>query len=607
MSTLATPAQQARALLDALFDAGDLVEFRCFGGGPRRWDTAATWSAAIDDILRAGPVDAYFGANPRRHRGGGGNADAALGRALVVDWDHSPRDRSQPCTISLAREWIAQQCLPTPTALVASGRGVHAWWRLDEPMLDLDLWRRSQRAMARLLISDPAICDPARIMRLPGTRNTRYPDARCELVECVAERRYSLAEFPAPEPTRKLERPTGAVTLEPGSMSELSRRFLAEGRCLPQGRRATAFTVACDLHARGWAEDHACASITRACIACGLDDVQLADLPRQVHNAFAAPRTAILDAISEQEERVELLARSGSTTPTPICSTGDPSPPSQDARGAARLITFGTAVERWLANDAPSGLPTLPFLQRLMPHGLPRGQMVCLLAQPGVGKTALALQIATRALVEQDDLHCVWAMGEMTASRLVERIVACEGAPRGLTLAQASDRTPPACELARDLVQSIGHRLHILPDPLVTGEIVDAVTATDAGIVVVDYLQLCRPSRRAMVDDRRAEVDGSLRELRSLTTQRECAMVLISNLAKGISGKSQAADLCKESSEIAYQVDVMLHISTEGEAGEAAGELRTVRIHCAKNRHGPCVDSRVHFDAAGQRFAPEVE
>jgi hypothetical protein len=70
----------------------------------------------------------------------------------------------------------------TPTMIVDSGNGVHAYWRMSD--LDVNSYLRLQRRLCRALKTDPAIATIPQLMRLPGYVNTKNKDAQvlCEAV-----------------------------------------------------------------------------------------------------------------------------------------------------------------------------------------------------------------------------------------------------------------------------------------------------------------------------------------------------------------------------------------------------------------------------------------
>jgi hypothetical protein len=75
-----------------------------------------------------------------------------------------------------------------PSCIVHSGRGLHSYWRLREP-LDLTTADNDEAIVAvlRQLIGitagDKSACDIPRVMRLPGTLNTKdEPPALCRVL-----------------------------------------------------------------------------------------------------------------------------------------------------------------------------------------------------------------------------------------------------------------------------------------------------------------------------------------------------------------------------------------------------------------------------------------
>ncbi len=59
----------------------------------------------------------------------------------------------------------------TPSMVVDSGNGIHAYWRVTD--LDVMSFLRLQRRLARKLRTDPAVSKIYQLMRVPGTQNTK--------------------------------------------------------------------------------------------------------------------------------------------------------------------------------------------------------------------------------------------------------------------------------------------------------------------------------------------------------------------------------------------------------------------------------------------------
>jgi hypothetical protein len=163
---------------------------------------------------------------------------------------------------------------PSPTAIVFSGGGYHAYWKLQQRSRDLELLEAINKAVAKALGGDNCH-NIDRIMRLPGTIN--LPNAKklsngrkptlAYLVEADWSRLYALGDFPLEEGPGPAG-PKGAVAnapavrpvdLEalPASVSSTTRRLIELGDDPEHPRESEApryrsrsevvYRVACDL------------------------------------------------------------------------------------------------------------------------------------------------------------------------------------------------------------------------------------------------------------------------------------------------------------------------------------------------------------------------
>ena len=154
---------------------------------------------------------AYFGVTRYAGPRGGARPVAEL-TCLYADLDTYRVPELAP----LAREALAETVirrigalgLPEPSFLIDSGRGLYALWRID-PLSGqaLPRWRAAQRCLVGLLAplgADPACCDPARVLRIPGTLNGRCGrvvtvvrgDGRPHAFDDLADRIYQVAKRP---------------------------------------------------------------------------------------------------------------------------------------------------------------------------------------------------------------------------------------------------------------------------------------------------------------------------------------------------------------------------------------------------------------------------
>ena len=260
--------QQCQTFLAAIFEPDDVIEIRCLKPAAKHWCTPADFADLNSKLqqLNAAGKHIYFGGNPRKAAGGSKEEDVALARCVFADFDGGT-------TADEALSQIEAAGLPTPTATINSGGGIHAWWRLTEPMTDARQWNTLQKRLAEVLESDAAGTSGwPRIMRLPGFVNHKYPHKPvAKLIEADASRVFPLATL------TPFLKPMGTAT----------RAFIAEGVITDGGRRETMFRAACDLRDHGWTPDAAEAVLMRRMETFSdLSSEDIADCPRQIRNAW---------------------------------------------------------------------------------------------------------------------------------------------------------------------------------------------------------------------------------------------------------------------------------------------------------------------------------
>lgn len=266
---------QCHAALSAIFDADDVIEFRTLQPVSKNWETTAGLRGIVEKLqkLNAAGAQCYFGANPRKRSGESKEDGVALARCLFADFDGG-------VTVEEALSRIRAAGLPMPTVIIVTGGGVHCWWRLDEPLTDAKLWNTLQKRLAQVLGSDAAGTSGwPRIMRLPGFVNHKYEHKpAAELVDVDPSRVYSLAE----------------LTPASRDMSPATRAFVERGTVADcAGRRETMFAAACDLRDRGWTPEAAEAVLMPRMRQFDFKEADLADLPRQIRNAWNRPARTI--------------------------------------------------------------------------------------------------------------------------------------------------------------------------------------------------------------------------------------------------------------------------------------------------------------------------
>lgn len=559
--------------LGAIFEPEDIIEYRPLPpAAGRRWAPLAELPGIVDWLERLNRdenqrVHAYFGANPRKAKNASQAEGVALARCLFADFDGG-------VVVEDALARVRAVGFPMPTAVIESGGGVHLWWRLSEPMHDSTAWHERMKAIASALGSDQSICDWPRIMRLPGFVNWKYEQTpRAHLWDCDPTRIYPVEKF--------LGQAVQSIVVKPKSMSDLTRRFLEEGFTLAAGRRQTMFTVACDMAARGWGVAEATNAIMERMRRVGLRQDDLEDCPRQIANAWRRTRLPVLGAADEAVPVVDAAEE----TPTP---------------------TLLDAIQAWRDQEETPAIPTgLPALDRLFGGGLPLGQMTAIAAAPGLGKSALALQLVLQCLGQNPDMVAAWCLGEMTRAALAARAITTfhGGGDEHLTLQDVIQKREPSSKIAADLGAAIGRRLKLIEAPLGIDRIERAVVKDCPTLLVVDYLQLVRSTRH--FNDKTGEINDVLLKLREITTTRNIATLLVTNIAKGVDASTEIGNIGKGSNQIDFDVDNFLFGHRAGEVGEG-GEIK-IEWKCKKLRQGQMADVEMWFHGQYQYFEDACE
>lgn len=262
--------------------------------------------------------------------------------------------------------------------------------------------------------------------------------------------------------------------------------------------------------------------------------------------------------------------------------------------------TLVDAIQSWREQEETPAIRTrMESLNTLFDGGIPLGQMTAIAAAPGVGKSALALQLAMQCLEMVDDMSAAWCLGEMTRAALAARAITnWGGRDYGLSLQEIVKKHGEASVIASDLAGKIGSRLKLIEAPLVIDKIERAVVKDGVRLLIVDYLQLVRSTRA--FTDKTGEINEVLLKLREITTTRNIATLLVTNIAKGVDHNTEIGNIGKGSNQIDFDVDNFLFGQRTEEVGQD-GEIK-VRWHCKKLRQGERNDVDLWFHGKYQTF-----
>lgn len=231
-----------------------------------------------------------------------------------------------------------------------------------------------------------------------------------------------------------------------------------------------------------------------------------------------------------------------------------------------------------------------PSVNRALRGGFKSGRSYYLGGDPGMGKTALVINVshATARL----GLRVLIVSAEMPREAVYDREIAIQGE---LDVGEVEDGKADAASLLQ-----VGAVLAELPIAIANdavqclADIDKVVTDVQPNLVIVDYLQLMAHAERG--SNPRERVEALSRGLKMLAKKRACAVLCVSSLRRGDRAKNTMptqTDL-RESGALEFDADGIMLLGMKGDDR---------MIDLTKNRFGPPRSARVRFDGARMTFS----
>ena len=282
--------------------------------------------------------------------------------------------------------------------------------------------------------------------------------------------------------------------------------------------------------------------------------------------------------------------------------------------------------------------------------GLHRSDLVVLAARPGMGKTSIVTNISFniarryRSQVDAGGSASIVDGGvvgvfslEMSAEQLITRVLSeASGVPSDLLRrGNINQRDFEAIVRASQELSRIP--LYIDDTPAITIQALRTRARRlkrqqGLSLVIVDYLQLVRPSGRSSSENRVQEVSEVTQGLKALAKELDLPVIACSQLNRAVEQREDKRPLLsdlRESGSIEQDADIVMFLYREeyyqgrlqpqpkdGEDEESAGfrerleqwQQRMDRIRgiteviVAKHRHGATGDVKLFFDAATTKY-----
>lgn len=261
----------------------------------RKGQGSTWWNGGSPPALPA-RNDVYFGVHPATAAGERGErttlASVTALNSLFAEFD--AKDFAGDKSLALAH---VHQLEFSPSAIVDSGGGFHCYWLIDQPfVLDSDAARERARELQARWVAfvggDTGAKDLARVLRVPGTFNTKYSPAQpVAFVRCELDLLYELDELAALIPPPPPPPPPAA----PATVA----RSAATDRRAAYGQKALADEVARVALARQGTRNetlNAAAFTLGRKVAAGLLDE--GDVERELVSAAVAAGLPVREAVA---------------------------------------------------------------------------------------------------------------------------------------------------------------------------------------------------------------------------------------------------------------------------------------------------------------------
>ncbi len=251
----------------------------------------------------------------------------------------------------------------------------------------------------------------------------------------------------------------------------------------------------------------------------------------------------------------------------------------------------------------PSGLTDLDA----MTSGFQNSEFIVIGARPSVGKTALALTIASHIAINMKIPAAFFSL-EMSEHALMNRIISSEAQVPGERIRTGRLRSSDLNDLMDAAGRIYEAPLYIVDMPNM--KLLELRTMArrlvlerDVKIIFVDYITLITHENADL--PRWEQISAISRSLKSLARELDIPIVALSQLKREAEGKQPNLSDVRESGSIEQDADLILFLHRDREINKTAdqrSEQIETELIVAKQRNGPIGKANVWFKPAFAKF-----
>lgn len=247
-----------------------------------------------------------------------------------------------------------------------------------------------------------------------------------------------------------------------------------------------------------------------------------------------------------------------------------------------------------------------------MTSGFQPGDLVILAARPGMGKTALALNMAFNAAMNADQPCTVAVFSlEMPTIQLATRVLSSQAQisshnlKTGMMEEYEIDRLVETVEAVKDISLFIDDTagLSIMDCRSKCRRLANDDTLPPVGLVIIDYLQLMKGPPNA--GNREQEISEISRNLKTLAKELNAPVIALSQLNRGVENRPNKRPLLsdlRESGAIEQDADIIMFVYRDEYYNPESEDKGVAELIIAKHRSGSTGTIRLQFVGMYTRF-----
>ena len=263
---------------------------------------------------------------------------------------------------------------------------------------------------------------------------------------------------------------------------------------------------------------------------------------------------------------------------------------------------FEDLTKRYERKELVTGVPTGYHRLDELTAGFQPSDLIIMAGRPSMGKTAFALNVAMRAAVIHNVPTLFFSL-EMSMDQLMQRLLCAWGKVdlRNLRRGFLGDE---------DWSRLYDAANHLSPAPIYIDDTAALGTLEmrarsrrlrgekDIGLIVVDYLQLMRPSKRT--DSREQEISDISRNLKALAKELNVPVVALSQLNRKVEERADKRPMLsdlRESGAIEQDADLIIFLYRDDVYNKRDDNPKkgTAEIIIGKQRNGPTGEATLAF------------